>query len=173
MVDLGSRPAPTPYSEAVARLNMFGMETINVFLFRLSHGKIGGSVWGTPVILVTASGSHTGTRYTRPLLALPDPEVTGAWVVVASRGGSSGHPDWFRNLEAYEAGTTTDDGAPLLPPTVTADGGAEVEVRMTVLEGAERELWWERLVGVYPKFTGYQERIPHRVIPVLRLSPAH
>jgi deazaflavin-dependent oxidoreductase (nitroreductase family) len=170
MVDLSSRPAPTPYSEAVGRLNMFGMETINVFLFRLTHGKIGGSVWGTPVILVTASGRRSGKRYTRPLLALADGD---SWVLVASRGGSTGHPDWFRNLEAYEAGDRTDDGAPLLAPTATPDGGTETEVRMTVLEGDERTTWWDELVAVYPKFTGYQERIPDRLIPVLRLSPAH
>lgn len=168
MVDLGSRPAPTPYSEAVGRLNMFGMETINVFLYRLSHGKIGGSVWGTPVILVTASGRRSGKRYTRPLLAMADGDD---WVLVASRGGSLGHPDWFRNLEAYEAGELTDDGEPLLAPTVSSDGAAETEVRMTVLTGDERTAWWERLVDAYPKFTGYQERIPHRQIPVLRLSP--
>jgi hypothetical protein len=46
-------------------------------------------------------------------------------------------------------------------------------VRTTVLEGAEREAAWQALVDVYPKFTGYQERIPDRTIPVLRLSPAH
>jgi deazaflavin-dependent oxidoreductase (nitroreductase family) len=171
MVDLGSRPAPTPYSEAVGRLNMFGMETINVFLLRLTHGKIGGSVWGTPVILVTASGRTTGKRYTRPLLALPDDK--GGWVLVASRGGSTGHPDWYQNLEAYEAGAVTKAGEPLLPPTVSTDGHQEMEVRMTVLDGAERDAAWDALVDVYPKFTGYQERIPKRLIPVLRLSPAH
>ena len=170
MVDLDSRPAPTPFSEAIGRLNMFGMETINVFLFRLTHGKIGGSVWGTPVILVTASGRRSGKRYSRPLLALPDGE---GWILVASRGGSLGHPDWFRNLEAYEAGESRTTASRCSRPPSPRDGGVETEVRMTVLKGAERATWWKRLVAAYPKFTGYQERIPHRQIPVLRLSPVH
>lgn len=175
MVDLDARPAPTPYTEGVARLNMFGMETINLYMFRLSKGKIGGRIWGTPVILLTASGRRTGKRYTKPLLALPDGD---SWVLAASRGGTSRHPDWFGNLRAFElamqAGDlATPEGPPLEAPEVTAEGGTVTPVRATVLKGAERARWWKQLNEVYPKFASYQERIPEREIPLIRLTPAH
>ena len=174
MVDLHSRPAPTPYTEGVARLNMFGMETINLFMFRLSNGRIGGSIWGTPIVLLEASGRRTGRRIVKPLLALPDGE---GWVLAASRGGTSRHPDWFHNLVAFEqravAGDLATEGDPLRAPEVVATGGHRTEVRAQVLEGDERGAWWARLVEVYPRFAAYQERVPERSIPVVRLTPRH
>ena len=174
MVDLHGRPAPTPYTEGVARLNMFGMETINLFMFRLSNGKIGGSIWGTPIVLLEASGRRTGRRIVKPLLALPDGE---AWVLAASRGGTSRHPDWFHNLVAFErravAGDLATEGEPLRAPEVVVSGGTRTEVRAEVLEGRARERWWAELVEVYPRFAAYQARVSDRVIPVVRLTPRH
>lgn len=174
MVDLDSRPAPTPYSEACAVLNMYGMEWINLGLFRLSNGRVGGSIWGTPVVLLTAGGRRSGTRRTKPLLAMEDGD---SWILVGSRGGTSKHPDWFTNLLAFEQQERTGesptlDGERLEAPEVTAEGGRTVTVRTEVLEGKERDRWWDRLVSVYPKFASYQDRSSERRIPVLRVSPA-
>lgn len=175
MVDLSSRPPSTPFSERCGLLGVRSMEAINIFLFSLSHGRVGGSIWGSPVVLLTASGRRTGKRFTKPLLALEDGP---SWILVGSRGGTTSHPDWYRNLLAYERqereGTVdTADGQPLAPPVVQWAGGQSAPVRTEVLDGAERDRWWAELVRVYPKFGAYQDRAEHREIPVLRITPTH
>lgn len=175
VVDLDSRPAPTAFSERSGLLGVRVMENINISLFRLSKGRVGGSIWGSPVILLTVSGRRTGVRHTKPLLALPD---DGSWIVAGSRGGTTHHPDWLLNLVAYEAQVRdgvvpTRDGRPLAAPVVEWPGAHRAPVRTTVLEGDERARWWRELVRVYAKFDSYQQRAPHREIPVARLTPTH
>jgi hypothetical protein len=172
VVDLTSRPTPTPFSERVGLLTVHIMENVNIGLFRLSNGRVGGSIWGSPVILLTTSGRVTGIRRTKPLLALPD---ASSWIVAGSRGGTRHHPDWYQNLVAYAsraaAGTLTDDPA-LVAPEVEVEGGHRFTVSIEVLDAKDRAHWWHRLVSVYPRFASYQERSPQREIPVVRLIPA-
>ena len=42
-------------------------------------GGVGGAIYGTPVLLLTASGRVTGRRRTKPLLSLED---EAGWIVV-------------------------------------------------------------------------------------------
>lgn len=171
MVDLTSRPPTTPFTERIGLICVRYMEAINTSLYRLSDGRIGSTIWGQPVILLTASGRTTGIRRTKPLLGLPD----GAnWIVVASRGGTSGHPEWFLNLMAYEervALGTVNDPPALAPPTVEV-GDQVNPVRATVVEDPDRAEWWAHLIAVYPRFESYQARSPQRRIEVVRLTPA-
>lgn len=164
MVDLTDRPAPTPFGEHVARYGVRVMEAVNIPMFRLSHGRCGGEVFGSPVVLLTTTGRSSGRRFTKPLLALPDGD---AWIVVGSRGGTSGHPQWFLNLLAYR-----DRPGALGPPVLEARDREAVAVDVTVLDGSERAQWWDRLVAVYPRFDSYQQRTD-REIPVVRLTPHH
>ena len=173
MIDLDARPEPTPFSERTGLLTVRYMEAINITLFRLSKGKVGGTIFGAPVILLTASGHKTGVRRTKPLLALPDGR---SWIVVGSRGGTSKHPDWYENLRAFERqrkAKTVPKRAPFLrAPIVEYAGDRRVEVGSEVLKGKERAKWWARLVDVYPRFDAYQRRTS-RQIPVVRLTPTH
>ncbi len=171
VADLDARPLTTPFGERTGLLVVRLMEINNISLFRLSKGRVGGTIFGAPVILLTTSGRTTGTRHTKPLLALED---AGRWVVAGSRGGTTRNPDWYENLVAFEAEGQQGaggDGPELAPPEVEAAGGRRLTVRSEVLEDAEREQWWSRLVEVYPKFDTYQRRAPHRTIPVVGLSP--
>lgn len=165
--DLRRRPSQTPFAERIALLSVRYMEAVSTMWFRMSGGKVGGSIYGAPLVLLTASGRVTGKRRAKPLLALPDGD---SWIVVGSRGGTDGHPEWFLNLMAFEADPTASHLAP--PELETADG-SKVPVRATVLEGDERDRWWGELVAVYPRFDFYQDRAASRAIPVVRLSPGH
>jgi hypothetical protein len=173
VVDIDGRPAPTPFSERTGLLMVRFMEATNISLFRLSKGRVSGTIFGAPVILLTTSGRRTGVRHTKPLLALID---NASWIVVGSRGGTTYNPDWYENLLAYEQ-SQRPGGAPpgntpvLIAPEVEFAGDHRVTVRTEELEGEERASWWARLVQVYPRFEAYQERAPHREIPVLRLTP--
>ena len=165
--DLRVRPPQTPFAERVALLSVRYMEAVSTMWFRMSGGKVGGSIYGAPVVLLTASGRVTGRRRAKPLLALADGE---AWIVVGSRGGTSGHPEWYLNLLAYEADPSA---AHLAQPELETADGSSVPVRARVLEGRDRDRWWAELVAVYPRFAFYQERADSRVIPVVRLTPSH
>jgi hypothetical protein len=175
MVDLDGRPPSTAFSERTGLAFVRSMEAINLSLFRLSNGRVGGTIWGSPVVLLTVSGRRTGIRRTKPLLSLPDGD---AWIVVASRGGTTQNPDWFENLLAYEeqavsGNVGTEDGTPLEPPLLEWAGGHKARVSTEALEGSDREHWWAEMVAVYPKFESYQYRTTGRVIPVARLTPSH
>ena len=165
-LDLRARPPQTPFTERLALSSVRYLEALSTGWYRAAGGGVGGAIYGAPVLLLTASGRVTGRRRTKPLLSLED---GASWIVVGSRGGMAGHPDWYLNLLAYEA---EPDASHLEPPEVEVAGRPPVPVRTTVLEGVDRERWWERLVSVYPRFEPYQVRAADRVIPVARLSPS-
>ncbi len=147
------------------------LEATDISLFRWSKGRLGGSFAGAPVILLTTSGHRTGTRHTRPLLALED---DGGWIVAGAQIGTSEDPDWYENLLAYErfqrTGPTAANAPVLIAPEVESSGDRRVAVRAGVLDRAERSWWWARLTEVYPRFEAFQARAQQE-INVLRLTP--
>lgn len=123
--------------------------------YRMTGGLIGGNVLGTPILLLTTTGSKTGRRHTTPLVYLEDGD---SLVVIASNGGNPKHPAWWSNLKR--------------------DPQGEVQVgprRMAVLaeeaQGQERERLWQAAVDLYSGYAGYQESTDRR-IPVVLLRPA-
>ena len=164
-LDLRARPPQTPFTERLGLSAVRYLEAVSLGLFRAAGGGVGGSIYGAPVLLLTASGRTSGVRRTKPLLSLEDGD---GWIVVGSRGGMAGHPEWYLNLLAFEADP---EAAHLAPPEVEVVDRPPVRVRTTVLEGDERDRWWHELVRVYPRFAAYQVRATERVIPVVRLSP--
>jgi deazaflavin-dependent oxidoreductase (nitroreductase family) len=165
-LDLRARPPQTPFTERLALASVRYLEAVSMGWYRAAPRSAGGTIYGAPLLLLTASGRVSGCRRTKPLLSLEDDD---GWIVVGSRGGMAGHPEWFLNLLAYEADP---DAAHLAAPEVEVAGRPAVAVRATVLDGDERQAWWERLVSVYPRFAAYQVRAADRSIPIVRLSPA-
>ena len=79
-------------------------------------------------------------------------------IVVASYGGHSEHPQWWKNLQTE--------------PSCRIWSAARGAERMTAseLEGEERDEVWERLISMYTPYTAYQEKTSRR-IPLVALSP--
>jgi deazaflavin-dependent oxidoreductase (nitroreductase family) len=150
-----SRPM-TPFQERLGRVTVQWMTGMNNVAYRLSGGRVAGHVpSGAPICLLTTTGRHTGRLRTVPLLCLRD----GAdLVVVASRGGMSGHPAWYLNLRAD-------------PRAVVQLGPGVTQVRARDATEEERHRLWPALTAVYEHFDAYQARTPRR-IPVVILSPA-
>lgn len=123
-------------------------------LYRLSSGRFGASTRGMPVLLLTVAGRKSGTPHTVPCVYLDE---GGSWLVCGSAGGQPAEPQWFRNLRAA---TTAE---------VEVDGVRHA-VRVEVLDGAERDAAWVRLVAAAPFFAEYQAKVD-RVIPLARLTP--
>ena len=80
------------------------MSAVNVRVYRLTRGRIGGT-WRVgagwkdpvPICLLEHRGRKTGKLRTSPLVYLRDGERV---VVVASQAGRPHHPLWYRNIEA-------------------------------------------------------------------------
>jgi deazaflavin-dependent oxidoreductase (nitroreductase family) len=118
-------------------------------LYRASGGRVMGTVRGMPVLLITIAGRKTGAMHTTPVLYLED---DGEYVVIGSGSGSAKEPQWFKNLRR------ADD--------------AEIQVRsrrlavnVDVVEGAQREILWQRLLVRAPFFGDYQRKV-RRQIPM-------
>ncbi len=148
-------PSFTPSQERVGNVLIRVMSMLNVWVFRASNGRLGNRfLRGAPVLLLTATGRKSGQPRTTPLLYLSDGERL---VVVASKGGFSSHPAWYRNVEAN--------------PRVSIElGGERREMRAKRASEAEKAALWPRLVAMYRDFDDYQARTD-REIPVVILSP--
>ena len=126
----------------------------HVAAFRLSGGRIGGSAYGAPVLLLNHTGAKSGKRRTSPLLYLPDGE---RMVIVASKGGYTKHPGWFHNLKAN-------------PDTqVELPREGKVAVRARQASPEERDELWPRAVDLYNGYAAYQ-RSTSREIPIVVLD---
>ena len=128
---------------------------LNIWLYRLSGGRLMGKMGAAPILLLTSTGRKSGRPRTVPLLYLKD---DGNFVIVASLGGAPKHPAWFLNLEAN--------------PNVQLQVGRErlaAAARRASTE--EKARLWPRLVAIYPQYEDYQKRTS-RNIPVVILSPA-
>jgi F420H(2)-dependent quinone reductase len=114
----------------------------NVPVYRLTRGRVGGSVGKAPVLLLTTTGRRTGQKRVAPVVYGHD----GANVVViGSNAGNRNEPGWSHNLKA--------------------NGDAEIEigakhslVRARVAEGEERERLWKAMNVGYEGFEDYATR---------------
>jgi deazaflavin-dependent oxidoreductase (nitroreductase family) len=146
-------PKPPPSSSKIWKLVNVGAG-LNVHLYRLSGGKIGGRMQKARVLLLHHVGRKSGSKRVTPLLFLPDGERL---VVVASKGGTDKNPAWFHNLMAA-------------PDTTVEVGRDKRRVRARQASEEERASLWPRLVEIYKPYESYQG-YTDRQIPVVVLEP--
>jgi deazaflavin-dependent oxidoreductase (nitroreductase family) len=81
----------------------------------------------------------------------------GAYLVVASNGGSSKHPLWYLNLREH--------------PLVEVQVGSEIfEATARPATAAERSHLWQVMAAVFPPYDGMQQKTK-REIPVVVIEP--
>jgi deazaflavin-dependent oxidoreductase (nitroreductase family) len=111
--------------------------------FRANGGKDG-------LILLTTTGARSGKPHTTPLNYTED---AGRVVVIASKGGSPTHPDWYHNLVTH--------------PEVTIERGGETfRARAMAAHGEERQRLFDAQAARWSFFAGYQQKVK-REIPVV------
>lgn len=122
--------------------------------FEASGGTEANLLQGVPIIVLTSVGARSGKLRKTALMRV---EHEGEYVVVASKGGAPEHPTWYHNLVAH-------------PHVELQDGAVKRDYMATEIEGAERDLWWERAVAVWPAYATYQTKTD-RLIPLFLLTP--
>ena len=121
-------------------------------LYRVSGGRVFGSLGEAPVLLLTVTGRKSGKPRTTPLLYIEDGD---SFAVVASFGGAPEHPAWYRNLERNPRATVQIENqvVPVTAATATPE---------------EKKRLWPRFTAVYPDYDTYQKKTK-RDIPVVLL----
>lgn len=124
-------------------------------LLKLSGGRFPKTVLGMePVELHTigrVSGEKRATMLTAPIYE-PD-----RIVIIASKGGHTDHPGWYKNLAKH-------------PEVEITAGGTTRPMTARTAEGAERAELWDRAVKAYKGYAGYQKNTA-REIPVVVCEP--
>lgn len=120
-------------------------------LLLLTGGRWPNRIAGMPTLELHVTGRRSGERRTTLLTA---PIIDGETVVlVASMGGHSQHPQWYKNLVANPDVEITIDGETrrLVAHTATGD---------------ERAALWQRITRDFKNYEGYQQNTD-REIPVV------
>jgi deazaflavin-dependent oxidoreductase (nitroreductase family) len=113
---------------------------------------------GAQLMTVTTYGSRSQREHSVPLRYFVDPTQPGAWLVVASFGGTAKHPAWYVNMARN-------------PDRIRVTlNGRTVPVRADSLAGAERTELWNFIVARAPGYAEYQTKTD-REIPIVRLTP--
>jgi deazaflavin-dependent oxidoreductase (nitroreductase family) len=69
-----------------------------VALYEATEGREGGTLEGRPVVILSTIGAKTGNILKNPVMRIKDGDT---YVAVASNGGASNNPSWYRNLTAH------------------------------------------------------------------------
>lgn len=125
----------------------------NTWLYQRTGGRLGNTLLGAPVLLLTTTGNKSGQKRTVPLLYLKDGE---RYLIVASKGGFPTDPAWYKNLVAN-------------PAVEVQEGAAVKAMRARTLSEEEKAQVWPRLVAMYKYYQQYQDRT-ERSIPVVALE---
>jgi deazaflavin-dependent oxidoreductase (nitroreductase family) len=120
--------------------------------FRKHRGRV--PTRKSPILLLTSTGARTGRERVNPLNYSKDGD---RYVVMASKGGASTHPDWYFNLVAH-------------PRVVVEAEGERFEAIARVASGAERARLLELHTTAMPFFIAYERRVKRRQIPIITLE---
>ncbi len=123
-------------------------------LYERTNGAEGNDMRGRPIIVLTTLGAKTGMLRKTALMRV---EHDGRYCVVASKGGAPDNPVWHHNLRAH-------------PLCELQDMAEKRDYHARLLEGDERELWWQRACEVWPDYAAYQQKT-ERLIPLWVLEP--
>jgi F420H(2)-dependent quinone reductase len=139
-------PSDRFYSRLSHSLGAKGLRLVgklNVPLYRLSRGRVGGRVGKGPVLLLTTTGRKSGQPRTAPVLYLADGD---SYVVINTNAGNAKVPAWSLNLRSN-------------PDAEVEIGRQRVKVRARLAEGEERADLWRRHNEQYSGWDYYESKL--------------
>ena len=120
-------------------------------LIKLSAGRKGWEAAGMPVIKLTTTGRKTGLP--RSVMLTSPHQIGDSLVLVASKGGSDSHPEWFLNLVAN-------------PEVIIETRSEKKEMTAQVVNSGDYEDLWDEVTTKFGNYGQYQNRTD-RVIPLV------
>ena len=134
--------------------DLFGQE--HVERYEATDGE-DGFRWrnDTTILILTTKGRKSGETRKNPLIFT---EHDGAYVVVASKGGTPEHPSWYLNIQAD-------------PEVEVQVKGDRFKARARTATPDETPALWKQMAEAWPDYDDYQERTD-REIPVVVLERA-
>ena len=133
---------------------MKSFRNLHVFLYHSSGGKFGGSINGSPVLLLTVTGHRSGKAYTIPVAYV---QHDGEYLISASAAGADKNPVWFSNLASR-------------PEAKIEVQGKTYSVTAAITTGEERDRLYQLFKAQGSNFVEYEKKTA-RKIPVIRLQP--
>jgi deazaflavin-dependent oxidoreductase (nitroreductase family) len=119
-----------------------------------SNGEEGYVFRGVPILILTTTGWKSGEQRRVPLMFGRDGDN---YLLVASLGGASEDPYWYRNLVAN-------------PDAELQVKAEHIKVRARTATPQERPRLWATMAELYPTYEDYRTRTT-REIPVVVLEP--
>ena len=147
-----------PWSSRQERFGKWMIKRIGKYqvkVYEMTNGKLWNTFLGAPCAILTTRGAKTGLLRKTPLLYLID---NNDIVLVASQGGFSTLPFWYKNIQN--------------DPNVTIQIGAEkYTVQAREASEEQKELLWPKLDAMYEGYQEYRARTRGvRDIPILLFS---
>ncbi len=109
---------------------------------------------GIPVVIVTFRGKEEGVVRK---IALMRVEHDGEYALIASMGGAPKNPAWYHSLVRHP------------DEVMIQDGPEPFDVTVRLVEGDERQTWFDRGAEVFPTYLDYAAKT-ERIIPVFVAS---
>jgi deazaflavin-dependent oxidoreductase (nitroreductase family) len=142
-------------SDRAIEIGAWLLENGHRALLKLTGGRFPTTIQGMKPVELHATGRTSGKRYST-LLTAPIYEPHRL-VLVASMGGHTDHPQWYKNLVANpEVEITVDDRT--------------VPMRARTATPEEKAALWPEVVKKYKGYAGYQ-RNTDRDIPLVICEP--
>ena len=127
---------------------------VHRLLFRLSGGRVLGSLEGAGVLVLVTKGRKSGEPRSSPLLYFQF-EDSDDLIVVASNYGQDHHPAWYLNVTAE-------------PKVSVEASGERFEAEARITQGEGRAALYERVVAANSRYATYRAST-RRQIPVVAL----
>ena len=141
----------TTKNNAAPKLADWAKDHLNRYIE--SNGADGHELQGVTNLLLTTTGRKSGKALQLPLIYGRDGDN---YIIVASRGGTPDHPEWYKNL--------------------VANPNVELQVRderfpatARTANDAEKPALWEKMARLFPPYNEYQAKT-ERQIPVVILE---
>jgi len=125
---------------------------LHTYLYQFTGGRFGSVMGQNKILLLTTRGRKSGREFTTPLVYLDHED---GYLLIASNGGNTNHPDWYYNLKNN--------------PLVKVQIKDRIQtVRAAILDETSRAPIWQRIVAQAPQYGEYESRT-ERLIPVVWL----
>jgi F420H(2)-dependent quinone reductase len=131
------------FSHSLGARGLRWVGKLNVPVYRLSGGRIGGTYAGAPILLLTTTGRKSSQPRTTPVVYLAHGPAV---VLIDTNAGNERLPSWSHNLRAH-------------PEAEVELGRERRPVRARRAEGEERAELWRAHNVQYAGFDDYDAQL--------------